>query len=101
MNLNQNRNHNIKTSKQLERHFKGIANHRRIDVLMLVNKKSGLTLDQICKNINCNYQTLAEHVARLTNSGLISKRNKGNNVEHRVTTYGQMFCNFIDDFMWS
>jgi len=99
MNLNQNKNHSIKSSKQLERHFKGIANHRRIDMLMLVYKKSGLTLDQICENLNCNYQTLAEHASRLTRAGLISKKNKGNNVEHSITPYGKKMCNFIADFM--
>lgn len=28
----------MKTAKQLERYFKGLANHRRIDILFLVRK---------------------------------------------------------------
>lgn len=98
MNLNQNKNHSFKTSRQLERHFKGIANHRRIDALMLIHGKPSLTLDQICENLDCNYQTLAEHMARLVRAGLVFKKNRGSNVEHSVTPYGKKICKFIEVF---
>ena len=29
----------MKTAKQLERYFKGVANHRRLDILQIVNKR--------------------------------------------------------------
>lgn len=100
MNLSTNRNHSTKSSRQLERHFKGISNYRRIDMLMLVYENPGLTLDQICENLDCNYQTLAEHASRLTRAGLVYKNNKGSNVEHSVTPYGKKICRFIEDFRW-
>ncbi len=100
MNLNQNKNHKIKSSRQLEKHFKGISNHRRIDMLMLVYEKQRLTLDQICENLDCNYQTLAEHASRLARAGLVYKKNIGNNVEHSITPYGKKVCKFIEDFRW-
>ena len=31
-----------KTAKQMERHFKGIANHYRIEILLLVEKRPGI-----------------------------------------------------------
>jgi len=94
MNLNQNKNHKTKNSRQLEKHFKGISNHRRIDMLML-------TLDQICENLDCNYQTLAEHSSRLVRAGLVSKKKMGNNAEHSITPYGKKICKFIEDFRWN
>lgn len=54
----------IKNSKQLERHFKGIANHRRIDILFLVKAKEGITLDEITDNIKVNFRTISEHTRR-------------------------------------
>jgi len=39
----------MKTSKQLERHFKGIANHRRIDILFLVSESGGIALEKIAE----------------------------------------------------
>ena len=44
----------MKDSKKLERHFKGIANHRRIDILKLIKKNESLTLQKICQTLNCN-----------------------------------------------
>ena len=41
---------NMKNSKQIERHIKGIANHRRIDILLLISKSHGITLDDIAKD---------------------------------------------------
>ena len=42
----------MKTSKQVEKHIKGIANHRRIDILLLVSDSSGITLDNIAKALS-------------------------------------------------
>ena len=98
--LNQNKNHSFKSSRQLERHFKGISNYRRIDALMLAYEKPRLTLDQICENLDCNYQTLAEHISRLVKAGLISKQNRGSNVEHSLTPYGKKICKFTENFRW-
>jgi len=36
-----------KTTRQLERYLKGAANHWRLDILFLLEKKGELTLDEI------------------------------------------------------
>lgn len=87
-----------KTTKQLERHFKGVANHRRIAILMLVYKKQGLTLEEIADNLDCNLKTISEHTRRLVQAGLLNKEYKGRNVEHRVSPYGKTFAEFILKF---
>jgi len=88
----------LKTAKQLERYFKGTANHRRIEILLLVLKNPGISLDEISESLNCNFKTISEHTRRLVQAGLLNKNYMGNMVEHRVSPYGKMFCDFISKF---
>ena len=88
----------MKTAKQLERHLKGLANHRRIEVLRLVKKSDGITLDEIGERLGCNIKTLSEHVRRLTLAGLVEKKYQGRRVAHSLSPYGARFLSFIDTF---
>ncbi|MDO8676515.1 MAG: winged helix-turn-helix domain-containing protein [Candidatus Azambacteria bacterium] len=88
----------MKTSKQLERYFKGAANHRRLSILRLVNKNSGVNLEEIAKILGCNMKTISEHVRRLVQAGLINKKYQGREVAHALSPYGKRFINFIDTF---
>ncbi len=56
----------IKTAKQLERHFKGVANHHRIDILLLVSENPNITVDGIAERLNKNFKTISEHTRRLS-----------------------------------
>jgi DNA-binding MarR family transcriptional regulator len=88
----------IKTTKQLERHFKGVANHRRIAILLLVFKDPNITLEAISESLDCNIKTISEHTRRLVQAGLLNKEYRGRKVEHKVSPYGKIFCNFISKF---
>jgi len=88
----------IKTSRQLERHFKGIANHRRIDILLLINEESGITLDGICEVLDCNIKTISGHTAKLVQAGLVNKRYMNKSVAHSLSPYGQTILKFILTF---
>ena len=85
----------MKTSKQIERHFKGIANHWRIEVMFLLANESGLSLDKIAKSLNANFQTMAEHVRRLHQAGLVDKKYHGREVHHSLSPYGKKFISFL------
>jgi DNA-binding MarR family transcriptional regulator len=87
-----------KTSKQLERHFKGIANHRRIDILFLVNKNDGITLDEIAGHLRGNFKTLSEHTRRLVQAGLLNKTYYGRQVRHSLSPYGKKLLALIKSF---
>lgn len=87
-----------KTSKQLERHFKGIANHRRIDILFLVKNFDGITLEEIADKLKCNFKTISEHTRRLVYAGLLNKKYKGRAVAHSLSPYGQRFIEFMEIF---
>ena len=88
----------LKTAKQMERHLKGIANHYRIEILLLITDKPRLTLDEIVKTIGANEKTLAEHTRRLHVAGLINKNYRGHFVEHTLSPYGKTFVRFLSAF---
>ncbi len=87
-----------KTAKQLERYFKGIANHRRIEILRLISEIEGVTVDGICQKLNANFKTISEHTRRLVQAGLVNKRYRGRQVEHYLSPYGRKFLKFINSF---
>jgi DNA-binding MarR family transcriptional regulator len=90
-----------KSPEQLERHFKGIANHWRIEILMLVANEKGITVDQITERLKCNFKTTSEHTRRLVQAGLVRKNYKGRNVTHELSPYGQTIYRFIKTFQHS
>ena len=91
----------VKTTKQLERHFKGIANHHRLDILLLVAKDDGLNLEEIATQLNGNIKTLSEHTRRLAQAGLLNKRYRGRRVAHSLSPYGRRLATFIKTFQHS
>ncbi|HBB49869.1 TPA: hypothetical protein DCZ50_03220 [Candidatus Nomurabacteria bacterium] len=87
-----------KSSKQLERHFKGAANHRRIDILRLVSKYEGITVEDIAQELEANIKTISQHTRALVHSGLLNKNYHGRTVEHFLSPYGRKFISFIRTF---
>lgn len=87
-----------RTPRQLERHFKGIANHRRIEILQLVAKEEGINLDEIANHLRCNIKTISEHTKKLVQAGLLDKKYKGRAVGHSLSPYGKIFHRFLMTF---
>ena len=88
----------LKTAKQMERHLKGMANHYRIEILLLVAERENITLESIAKLLDANEKTLGEHTRRLYNAGLINKTYQGKFVEHALSPYGRTFVQFLKSF---
>ena len=88
----------VKTAKQMERHLKGMANHYRIEILLLVAKNDNITLDGITESLGANPKTIGEHTRRLHNAGLINKKYRGKFVEHALSPYGKLFVHFLKSF---
>ena len=88
----------LKTAKQLERHLKGVANHHRIDILLLIARHESITLEGIVEALNANGKTIGEHTRRLHHAGLIDKKYKGKFVEHMLSPYGKIFVQFLKSF---
>lgn len=87
-----------KTAKQMERHLKGMANHYRIEILLLIARHSGLTLEDIVDALSAKEKTIGEHTRRLHQAGLIDKKYRGRHVEHFLSPYGKIFVRFLESF---
>lgn len=88
----------MKTAKQLERHFKGVANHKRINILLLVAKHENISLEGIAERLDCNIKTISEHTRKLVQAGLLNKKYRGQMVGHSLSPYGKRFIKFIKTF---
>ena len=82
----------------MERHLKGMSNHYRIEILLLIAESGGITLENIVKAIGANEKTLGEHTRRLYQAGLINKKYRGKFVEHTLSPYGKVFSRFLKTF---
>ncbi len=91
----------IKTSKQMERHLKGVANHYRIEILFLIAEHEGITLEDIVDAMHANPKTIGEHTRRLYQAGLLNKEYRGRCVEHALSPYGSLFVQFLKSFQRS
>jgi len=88
----------MKTAKQLERYFKGAANHRRIDIIALVSKREKISVEEIAEHLGANLKTISSHTQSLVHAGLLSKSYKGRRVEHELSPYGKAFLSFMRTF---
>ncbi len=88
----------VKTAEQMERHLKGMANHYRIEILLLVAERDRITLEDIVETIGANEKTLGEHTRRLVVAGLMNKKYRGKFVEHSLSPYGKNFVKFLRSF---
>jgi DNA-binding transcriptional ArsR family regulator len=81
--------------RQLERIIKGAANHRRIQILELLNNIPELSVVEISEKLNINFKTASEHIRRLAIAGLLMKRSEGSSVRHRLTPRGLSMLKFL------
>ena len=79
----------------MERHLKGMANHYRIEILLLIAARDEITLEGIVETIGANEKTLGEHTRRLAVAGLVNKKYRGKFVEHTLSPYGERFVEFL------
>lgn len=91
----------VKSPKQMERHLKGVANHRRIEILFVIASDKGITVEDIAERLNCNFKTISEHTQKLAHAGLINKNYKGRSVTHELSPYGQTLYSFLRTFRHS
>lgn len=81
--------------RNMERVTKGIANHRRLEIIDLLQKKPELSVEEIAEILKINFKTASEHIRRLAISGLLMKRHEGNFVRHKLTTRGSTILKFL------
>jgi DNA-binding transcriptional ArsR family regulator len=79
----------------LERVVKGFANHRRIEMLRLLDRQPELSLEEVAERLRINMKTASEHMRRLSIGGLVAKRYEGRHVRHAVSPRGQAALEFL------
>ena len=92
MKLSLNKKYNY---RQLERIVRGFSNHRRIEILGLLEKYPELSVVGISEKLNVNFKTVADHIRRLTIAGLVMKKSLGPSVCHRLTKRGKAVLKFL------
>ena len=84
-----------KTFRQLERIAKGFANHRRIEIMGLLEEEPELSVEEITDRLKINFKTGAVHIQRLAIAGLVLKRSDGNSVRHKLTSRAKSILKFL------
>lgn len=89
----------MKNSKEgyrnAERVMKGVANHRRIEVMSLLRESPELSVTELTKELKIDFRTASEHTRKLVQSGLVMKRSDSVSVRHRLTKLGEQVLNFL------
>lgn len=85
----------MRRPRQLEKLVRGFSNHRRIEIVELLNKSPELSVAEISDILRINYKTGADHIRRLAISGIVMKRNDNNCVRHALTNDGKSVLKFL------
>jgi len=85
----------IQNPHHLQRLVRGFANHRRIEIVNLLDRKPELTVADIAEELNINFKTASEHIQRLAIAGLLMKRYHGPSVHHKLTSRGKIILKFL------
>ena len=81
--------------RQLERLVRGFANHRRIEILGLLERKPELSVLEISEALRVDFRTASEHIRRLAIAGLVLKRSDGHSVRHKLTERAKEVLKFL------
>ena len=81
--------------RTLERIVRGFSNHRRIQILTLLEKDPELSLIEISDILDINMKTGGAHLSRLAQAGLVLKRNDFRAVRHALSSRGKLILKFL------
>jgi len=86
---------NNKTYYDLERIVKGVANHRRIEILEILVKKPEMSVAEVADKLKLNFKTTSEHIRKMAISGLLMKRSDSKSIRHKLTKRGELILKFL------
>ncbi len=81
--------------RRLEQVVRGFANHRRIQILELIDAEPEMDVVTVSRRLAIDFRTVASHIRRLFLAGLVTKHAKGASVQHRVTEQGRAILMFL------
>ena len=60
-----------------EKILKALANKKRLEILKLLTKNSGLGVIEIAKEINLHFKSTSKHLQKLSEAGLVKSIREG------------------------
>ena len=84
-----------KNYQQLERVVRGFSNHRRIQIMDLLQRFPEKSVIEIANELHINFKTASEHIRRLAITGLLVKRSDGVSIRQRLTSRGTLILKFL------
>jgi DNA-binding transcriptional ArsR family regulator len=78
----------------LERIIKGFGNHRRLQMLDLLQREPELSVIEIMERLEIGYENASDHLRKMAIAGLVLKRNDGASVRHKLTVRGELILVF-------
>ena len=82
---------------KLEGLTRGFANHRRIQIICLLEKKPDLSVSEIGEILKVNSKTISAHIKRLSVAGLVMKRSDGVSIRHKLSDRAIKVLSFLKD----
>ena len=85
--------------REIEEVMKGVANHRRLQILELLAEEPGLSVFGIAETLDTDFRTISQHTRRLARAGLVTKKYEGRVVHHTLTSRGKnilTFCRMLE-----
>ena len=77
----------------------GLANHRRIEILRLLQTHGSLCVNEVATECRIDVATASQHAKRLHEAGLIKKRARGRRVDLFPTKRASTLLGTID-LLW-
>jgi DNA-binding transcriptional ArsR family regulator len=84
-----------KSNRELERIIKGFANHRRLQILELLQKEPELSVQEIAEKLKSEMKNISAHINKMAISGLLMKRSDSKSVRHKLTRRGIIILKFV------
>jgi predicted transcriptional regulator len=85
----------VRNYRQIERIVRGFSNHRRVQILEVLDRRPDLDLMEIAVTCGIQFRNAYEHVRRLAVAGLVFKQSRGKRVNHTVSPRGRAVLAFL------
>jgi DNA-binding transcriptional ArsR family regulator len=81
--------------RKLERIIKGFSNHRRLQVLELLEKEPELSVQEVSEKLKSEMKNISAHITKMAVAGLLMKRSDSKSVRHKLTKRGNVILKFV------
>ena len=71
--------------KTLERHFKALANHRRLSILRLLKSRKNASVGETAEHIRLSFKATSKHLGILYAAGLVERKQLSLMVQYSVS----------------